>query len=54
VPGVLLAVPILATFRILCDHVESLAGIGAFLGERAEKERRKVLRFNAATDTVVK
>jgi predicted PurR-regulated permease PerM len=54
VPGVLLAVPILATFRILCDHVDSLAGIGAFLGERAEKERRKVLRFNAATDTVVK
>jgi predicted PurR-regulated permease PerM len=46
VPGVLLAVPILATFRILCDHVESLAGIGAFLGERAEQERRKVLRFN--------
>ncbi|HSY80439.1 MAG TPA: AI-2E family transporter [Gemmatimonadaceae bacterium] len=54
VPGVLLAVPILATFRILCDHVDSLAGIGAFLGERAEKERRKVLRFNAATDTIVK
>lgn len=50
VPGVLLAVPILATFRILCDHVDSLAGIGAFLGERAERERRKVLRFNAATD----
>ncbi len=50
VPGVLLAVPILATFRILCDHVDSLAGIGAFLGERAERERRKVLRFNAATN----
>ncbi|HTD59241.1 MAG TPA: AI-2E family transporter [Gemmatimonadaceae bacterium] len=46
VPGVLLAVPILATFRILCDHVDSLAGIGAFLGEREEKERRRVLRFN--------
>jgi predicted PurR-regulated permease PerM len=44
IPGILLAVPILATFRILCDHVESLASIGAFLGERAERERRKVLR----------
>jgi predicted PurR-regulated permease PerM len=48
VPGVLLAVPILATFRILCDHVESLSGIGAFLGERSEGERRKVIRTSQA------
>ena len=52
VPGVLLAVPILATFRILCEHVESLASIGVFLGERADGERRKVLRtFNVPRRT---
>lgn len=45
IPGVLLAVPVLATFRILCDHVESLAAIGAFLGERSDSERRRVLRW---------
>src|SRR5581483_4554899 len=49
VPGILLAVPILATFRILCDHVESLAAVGAFLGERSEHERRRVLRWPVKT-----
>jgi predicted PurR-regulated permease PerM len=32
-PGALLAVPILVVFKILCDHVESLKTIGAFLGK---------------------
>jgi predicted PurR-regulated permease PerM len=31
VPGIFLAVPILATFRIVCDRVESLKPIGALL-----------------------
>jgi predicted PurR-regulated permease PerM len=31
VAGALLAVPILAVFKILCDHIESLAPIGEFL-----------------------
>jgi len=44
IPGALLAVPLLAVFKIYCDHVESLASIGAFLGERDETERRHVLR----------
>lgn len=30
--GALMAVPILMTFKICCDHIESLAGIGEFLG----------------------
>ena len=30
--GVLLAVPMLVTFKIFCDHVEPLAPIGEFLG----------------------
>jgi predicted PurR-regulated permease PerM len=33
IPGALLAVPMLATFKIFCDHIESLAAIGEFLSE---------------------
>ncbi len=33
VPGALLAVPMLATFKIVCDHLRPLAPIGHFLGE---------------------
>ncbi|MGC3990317.1 MAG: AI-2E family transporter [Chthoniobacteraceae bacterium] len=33
IPGALLAVPILAAFKIFCDHVEPLAAIGEFLSE---------------------
>lgn len=32
IPGALLAVPILATFKILCDRLEPLNGVGEFLG----------------------
>jgi predicted PurR-regulated permease PerM len=32
VPGTLLAVPILATFKIFCDRIEPLKRIGSFLG----------------------
>ena len=32
IPGALLAVPILATFKIFCDQIEPLAPIGEFLG----------------------
>ncbi len=49
VAGVLLAVPLLAIFKILCDHVESLASIGAFLGERDSAERRSVVRARQLT-----
>ena len=33
VPGALLAVPMLAMFKIFCDHIEPLAPIGEFLGQ---------------------
>lgn len=39
IPGAFLAVPMLATFKILCDHIETLAPIGEFLGRRADTER---------------
>jgi predicted PurR-regulated permease PerM len=54
IPGALLAVPLLAVFKICCDHVESLASIGAFLGERTESERRRSVlrRLRPGTQTV--
>jgi predicted PurR-regulated permease PerM len=33
VPGAIMAVPIMATLKIACDHIESLAPIGEFLGK---------------------
>jgi predicted PurR-regulated permease PerM len=33
VGGAFVAVPLLATFKIFCDHIESLAPIGEFLGK---------------------
>ena len=44
IPGAFLAVPLLASLKILCDHIESLAAVGEFLGERDEDERRRVVR----------
>lgn len=32
IPGALMAVPILVVVKVICDHVESLRGIGTFLG----------------------
>ena len=32
VPGAFIAVPLLAMFKIFCDHIEALAPIGEFLG----------------------
>ena len=36
IPGAFIAVPLLSTLRICCDHIESLAPFGEFLGEKAE------------------
>jgi predicted PurR-regulated permease PerM len=33
VPGAFVAVPLLATFKILCDHIDALRPVGEFLGE---------------------
>ena len=38
VPGVLLAVPVLAIIKIVCDRIASLSGIGHFLGGEATGE----------------
>jgi len=46
VPGAFLAVPLLASFKIFCDHIESLAAVGEFLGQRDEEERRTTARLS--------
>jgi len=33
VPGMLLAVPLLATLKIVCDHIQPLNSVGEFLGD---------------------
>jgi predicted PurR-regulated permease PerM len=32
-PGAFIAVPLLATLKICCDHIEMLAPVGEFLGK---------------------
>ena len=50
VAGAFLAVPLLATLKIFCDHVGSLAALGEFLGERDDTERRRTIRDVALRD----
>lgn len=45
IPGAFIAVPLLATFKIFCDHIESLASVGEFLGTRDAGERRAIVRI---------
>jgi predicted PurR-regulated permease PerM len=44
IPGAFLAVPLLATFKVVCDHVGALAAVGEFLGQRDPDERRQTAR----------
>lgn len=52
IAGAFLAVPLLAVFKILCDHVESLASIGEFLGGRDKSERRGIVRVRLAAAAI--
>ena len=38
IAGIVVAVPILVAFKVLCNHVEALAPVGAFLGQRGDGE----------------
>ena len=44
VAGAFLAVPLLASLKIICDHTAGLAAVGEFLGQRDEGERRALAR----------
>jgi predicted PurR-regulated permease PerM len=47
IAGAFLAVPMLATLKIVCDHVEWLGPVGEFLGQRDDGERRLAVRAAA-------
>jgi predicted PurR-regulated permease PerM len=51
IAGAFLAVPLLASLKIVCDHFEWLAGVGEFLGQRDGKERRLSVRPSADATT---
>ena len=44
IAGAFLAVPMLASLKIICDRVEWLGGVGEFLGQRDEGESRLAVR----------
>ncbi len=46
IPGAFIAVPLVATFKIFCDHIGVLASIGEFLGQRDDEERRSLVRVS--------
>jgi predicted PurR-regulated permease PerM len=54
VAGAFLAVPLLATLKIFCDHIDTLAPIGEFLGQRDEEERRVSVRRPPLPSTLVR
>lgn len=35
-PGVILAIPILGAGKIICDHIDTLRGLGAWLGHSTD------------------
>jgi predicted PurR-regulated permease PerM len=47
IPGIVLAVPILVTFRVLCNHIEALSAIGEFLSQRHTAEDREAAQSEA-------
>jgi len=49
VAGALLAVPMLATFKIICDRIESLMAIGHFLGSEAREMQAPATQDNGRT-----
>ena len=40
IPGAFLSVPLLAVFKIVCDHLDSLTPLGHMLGDAPEPRRR--------------
>ncbi|MGI8508108.1 MAG: AI-2E family transporter [Gemmatimonadaceae bacterium] len=44
IAGAFIAVPLMATFKIFCDHIDMLAPVGEFLGRRDDHERRAIVR----------
>jgi predicted PurR-regulated permease PerM len=34
IPGAAIAVPVLVTIKVFCNHIDGLSGLGEFLSER--------------------
>lgn len=50
IPGALLAVPLLAVLKVVCDHIETLTPLGHLLGAtETSPRRRRLLRSRART-----
>jgi predicted PurR-regulated permease PerM len=49
IAGALIGVPLMAVFKIYCDHIEALAPVGEFLGARDEPPRVPVHPPDVAT-----
>jgi predicted PurR-regulated permease PerM len=43
IPGIILAIPILAIFKIVCDHIEPLQPIGFLIGEIKNHQTKPIL-----------
>jgi predicted PurR-regulated permease PerM len=49
IAGTMLAVPILVTIKVFCDHLDGLQGIGEFLSDgQAQRENGAAAAFNAS------
>jgi predicted PurR-regulated permease PerM len=48
IPGMILAIPVLAIVKIICDHVDSLQAVGHLLGENRPVRRHFWSRFRKA------
>ena len=43
IPGIILAIPLTAIFKIICDHIESLKPYGFLIGEISVPKKREVI-----------
>lgn len=46
IPGIILAIPLVAIFKIICDHIESLKPYGFLIGEITAPKKRKDILLN--------
>ena len=51
IPGALLAVPLLAVVKILCDHIEALTPLGHLLGAEAARKPGRLARADGNADS---
>jgi predicted PurR-regulated permease PerM len=50
IPGIILAIPLTAILKIICDHIEPLKPYGFLIGEI--ESTKKELRFNIKSQSI--